>query len=107
MGDMYDIAWDIKATKALRKYYAYYKENASPEVAERFASAIMEAVETLLDQPERYPIDRHLSHLPQQYRSIAVWNFKIVYEFTGFEIFILHIYHTKQSPARVRREFMN
>ncbi|MFN0034988.1 MAG: type II toxin-antitoxin system RelE/ParE family toxin [Saprospiraceae bacterium] len=107
MESTFDIAWDAKATTALRKYYNYYKKNASVLVAERFTSAIAEAVETLLEQPERYPVDKHLAHLPQTYRALPVWNFKIVYEFTGFDIFILFIYHTKQSPARIRREFEN
>ncbi len=107
MEGLYDIAWDVKASKALRKYYNYYQKNASASVAERFALAIVEAVETLLEQPERYPVDKHLAHLPQQYRALPVWNFKVVYEFTGYEIIILFIYHTKQSPARIRREFEN
>lgn len=107
MQGTYDIAWDIKASKALRKYYDYYNKNASKAVAERFALAIVEAVETLLEQPERYPVDKNLSHLPERYRAIPVWNFNVVYEFTGYEILILFIYHTKQNPARIRREFEN
>lgn len=74
-------------------------------MAERFSGAISEAVETLLEHPERYPRDKHLAHRTENLRSIPVWNFKVVYEFTGAEIIILFIYHTKQSPERIKREF--
>lgn len=101
----YDLCWDAKATKLLRKYFNYYKKNASLAVAERFQQAITDAVETLLEHPERYPSEKLLAHLPQNYRSIPVWNFKIVYEFTGMELIIVFIYHQKQHPDNIRKSF--
>ena len=105
MNTPYDLSWDVKAMKALRNYYNYFKKNASVAVAERFLEAVSQAVETLLEQPERYPREKLLLHLPQNYRTIPVWDFRIIYEFTGYELMVLFIYHARQDPKKVKKAF--
>jgi len=98
-----DLCWDETALRAMRKTFNYLRKNASESVALKFKNQVFEAVETLLEHPERYAYDRLLLENPPRYRSIPVNDYRIVYEFKQNTIFILLIYHSRQNPEKVKK----
>lgn len=99
----HDLCWDENALRSLRKIFNYLRKHSSEKKAQIFKTRVFEAVETLLEQPERYSYDRLLLEYPPRYRSIPLDGYKIVYEFKQQTIFILLIYHTRQNPQKIKK----
>jgi plasmid stabilization system protein ParE len=106
MYDEFDIGWSNRAGKDLLKIKAYILENASETVAQKVLFRLYNAVEPTRTQPERYPLDPRLKKLGN-YRFIKVWNYKIIYEFTGNQIIVHRVIHSKQDMRRLVRSFKN
>jgi toxin ParE1/3/4 len=68
-------------------------------------SEIVGAAEPLRTQPERYPLEPQLQNLPDKYRFIKVGLYKIIYTFTGQEVIITHVFHSKQDPSKLKKHF--
>jgi len=51
----YDVAFSVHAGCDLREIRRYLTKNASARVALKIVAGLFEAIETLQDQPERYP----------------------------------------------------
>lgn len=103
MEQAYDICWDEKAMQAMRNIFNYLKKNASEKVANEFREQVFDKVGSLLEHPERYSYDRILMTNPPAFRSIPIGKYRVVYKFTGHAIFILFIYHTSQSPRKIKK----
>jgi plasmid stabilization system protein ParE len=100
----FDIAFSIRAGRDLQAIRRYLRENASDRVAERVLSGIFAAIETLQEFPERYPPEPLLVQYGN-YRVIRKGSYKIFYEFTGFDIFIVRVVHTKRDLKRILQNF--
>jgi plasmid stabilization system protein ParE len=105
MEDLFDICWDNSVHGELKKMYKYLSENVSEAYADKMMRAIVGAVEPLRTQPERYPLEPQLLHLKEQYRFINVGLYKIIYTFTGQEVIITHLFHSKRNPAKLKNKF--
>lgn len=101
MDQDFDICWDNKATKSLKKIYTFLSKNASRETANNVRKALMSSIDGLRKHPERYPLEPNLRHRPEQFRYIQKWSYKIIYEFTGREVIILYVFHTRQDPQKL------
>ena len=55
--------------------------------------------------PERFPKEPLLSHLPNNFRFVQKWNYKILYEFTGQEVISIDVFHTSRSPDKIVEKF--
>ncbi len=102
MTERYEIAWNSKSGKDLATIKAYLIDNTSEYTALKVIKGLIQIVHTLEEQPERYPI-----YLPLRkygnYRYIVKWNFRIVYEFTGHQVIVNRIIHTKRA-YKVRKD---
>ena len=105
MEQEFDICWDIEAGKQLKEIYEYIKENASEKSAKKIRKAIIDKIDGLRKQPERFPPEPLLSHRKENFRFILVKPYKIIYEFVNQEVRILFIYNTRQNPDKVADHF--
>jgi len=99
MSEEFDIGWSNRTSKDLEKIERYLKENASDLVAEKVIRALFNAVEPTRTQPERFPLEPKLKKYGN-YRFIMIWNYRIIYEFTGNQIIVHRIVHGRQDRRK-------
>ena len=104
MNESFDIGWSSQVGKDLNKIKAFLLENASEEVARKVVHGLLNAVEPTRLQPERYPREPRLRKLGN-FRFIKKWNFKIIYEFTGNQIIVTRIIHSRRDFKQFIRTF--
>ena len=104
MYDEFDIGWSNRAGKDLLRIKEWLTENASEVVATKVLFRLYNSVEPTRTQPERFPPEPRLKKLGN-YRFIKVWSYKIIYEFTGNQIIVHRIIHTKRDLKRMVRSF--
>lgn len=97
------IRWDKEAVENLKDIYDYISVDSVVQ-AKKVKSELLRLTRTLNDFPEKYSIEPYLADEPGNFRSIAKWSYKIIYEITENEIIILMIFHTKQNPDKIRRQ---
>ncbi|MFN8302886.1 MAG: type II toxin-antitoxin system RelE/ParE family toxin [Saprospiraceae bacterium] len=100
----YDVAFSIHAGRDLREIRKYITQKASPKVAQRVIASLFEAVETLQEHPERYPIEPLLAE-HGNYRVIRKGAYEIFYEFTGYDIYVYRVVHSKRDLERLFKRF--
>ncbi len=100
----YDVAFSIHAGRDLREIRKYLTQNASKKVALKVVASLFEAIETLQEHPERYPQEPLLAERGN-YRVIRKGAYEIFYEFTGYDIYIYRIVHSKRDLERLLKRF--
>ena len=105
MEQEYDICWDFEAGKQLKDIYDHIKKNASENSARKIRNTIIDRIDELRKQPERFPPEPLLSHRKENFRFILVKPYKIIYEFVNQEVRILFIYSTRQNPNKILDHF--
>lgn len=80
-------------------YYYIYSSFHSPLTANKFYSKIKDSILSLNFFPERYPRISVKNLNNHNLRKMIIENYIIVYEVqnTSNEVFILHIFHSKQN----------
>lgn len=96
----YDVAFSVRAGRDLREIRSYLQQHASHQVAQKVLSGLFEAIESLQEHPERYPVEPLLAD-HGNYRVIRKGVYKIFYEFTGFDIYICRVVHAKRDLQRI------
>lgn len=105
MEQQYDICWDVEAGKQLKKIYQYIRVNYSEKSAKKIRKLIIDRIDGLRTNPERYPPEPLLSHHKENFRFIVVKPYKVIYEFVNQEVRILFIYSTSQDPKKLQEFF--
>jgi len=100
----YDVAFSFRAGRDMREIRRYLKEKASEQVAQKVILGLFEAIETLQEQPEPYPQEPLLVE-HGNYRVIRKGAYDIFYEFTGHDIYIYRIVHSKRDLQRIFKRF--
>jgi plasmid stabilization system protein ParE len=101
MDQEFDICWDVKAGKQLKKIYKYIKKNYSENTAKKVRKAIMDKIDGLRINPERSPPEPLLSHQKENFRYIQVSSYKIIYQFAHPEVRVLYIHNLYQNPEKI------
>ncbi len=96
MTERFEIGWSNTAGKDLKNIKTYLNENASEKIATKLIKGLIQVAHTLEEQPERYPAYPALKK-HGNFRYILKSNFKIIYEFTGHQVIIHRIIHTKRA----------
>ena len=99
-----DIAFTVRAGKDLQNIRKYLTSKASASVARKVLLRLFDAIETLRAQPERYPPEPLLKE-HGNYRVIRKASYKIFYEYTGQEIIILRVIHTRRDLTKIFTNF--
>jgi plasmid stabilization system protein ParE len=98
MNQLFNIFWDVKADKSLDEIHDFYLDAYSKKTADKVRREFFDKIEILIENPEVFPLEPLLEAIPGNLRYILVRHFKIIYEFTGQEIIILHIFNTNKNP---------
>jgi plasmid stabilization system protein ParE len=91
------IVWNNHAINFLRRAIERIKED-SPQNAVMVKEGIAKAVDSLINHPERHPMDMFKSNNDGSYRAFEKFSFRIAYRITETQILILRVRHVKQEP---------
>ena len=99
---VYEIIIKAQARIDVLSQYTYYAENESVRYAEKFLRGFMEQVESILPFVWAYPECRFLPTKNQSYRNIVWGDHLIIYKILKRKVWIVGVFHTKQSPAKLK-----
>jgi len=102
MDNEFDIGWSNRAGKDLLEIKAYLIENVSEAIAGKVIVRLFSAVEPTRTQPERFPYEPRFQKYGN-FRYIKVWSYKIIYEFTGNQIIVHRIIHSKRDLRKLTK----
>jgi plasmid stabilization system protein ParE len=91
------LIWDQQALIRLEKSLEWISET-SIQQAELVEQAILEKIEIVRINPERYSPDKYKRNNPGNYRAFETHSYRISYRHTEDEIRILRFHHVKQDP---------
>lgn len=95
------VRWDIEAIEDLKSIYKFIKKE-SPDNAEKVKKELIKLSGRLTTFPDKYPKEPILDQEDGDFRFIAKWSYKIIYEITNKEVIIALIFHTSQEPAKIK-----
>jgi plasmid stabilization system protein ParE len=100
-----EIYWTEFAERELENIFEYYLEHASPEIAEKITSGILNSTDKLKENPEIGPIEQRLKNRPQGFRFINYKRYKIIYWINKDEnrVEINDVFNTRQDPVEMER----
>ena len=96
------IKWYIEASGDLDKIYDYYLTK-NPRAAAMMYNKILDDVEILATQPYIAAIEQILIDCPENYRSLIVENYKVVYFIKDDLVLIVQIFDCRQNPIKLKR----
>jgi len=88
-----------KARASLRSYFEYLKVEVSLETAQHVRDEILSKCAKLKDF-SGYSKEKYLEDEPEEYRSITLWHYNIIYTVTEQEVRVLNIIHTSRNPEK-------
>jgi plasmid stabilization system protein ParE len=102
----YELIWSNEAIDDLETINDYWVERESQFVADKVMSEILETQKKISKMPESHPLVQQLLHLPQEFRYFNTKRgYKLIFEVSIDEIFILRIFHTKQNLEIIFKEW--
>jgi len=96
------ILWDKKAKANLDDIYEHISKDSIP-AARKVKKELIRLARGLNDFPEKYSVEPYLADEPENYRSVAKWSYKIIYEVTEDSIIIADVFQTSQHPGKIRK----
>ena len=97
----YRIIWDDDAKASLRKVYDYIAKD-SFQSARKVRSGIVRKARSLKTFPFRFAVERLLEDQSKEYRSVLIWDYKIIYRVAGDTVRILDVFHTSRNPEELK-----
>lgn len=91
------IDWDRQALRQFNKAILHIAEE-SVQNAENVRVDIVEKIEALIPNPERYPTDKYKVENDGNYRAFELHRLRVTY-FVGWDVIrILRVRHTSREP---------
>ena len=75
----------------------------SPIAATKVRKKLIDTAKSLKELPERFSREEYLLGKPGNYRSVALWHYKIVYKILDDEVVLLRFIHTSRDPELIRK----
>lgn len=97
------VRWDVEAVEDLKAIHKYIKKD-SPDRAEKVKKELIRLAGKLSTFPDKYPKEPILDQENGDFRFVAKWNYKIIFELTNKEIIIALIFHTSQDPTKIKKD---
>ena len=94
---MKKLTWTRKASSQLEKIYLYI-ENDSPQNAESVVLTILNKLDDIVGNEEKYPIDKYRKNNKGDFRAFEFFRIRISYQILQDEILIVRIRSTSQKP---------
>jgi len=100
------VRWTRFAEKKLEDIYQYYRLKASPNVAKKLASKIVQSSLKLRDHPNVGTIEPLLADRPQSFRYIIHNYYKIIYWVNESDNFIeiVNVFDCRRNPDMIQKE---
>lgn len=102
----FDLTFSKQFDQDLEEILDYLTKEASESAAEKVRNEVFKAVETLIDHPERYPPEpllvKHGNYRVIRLRKVP---YEVFYRFTGTEIYVIRIIHSKRDLTRIFKRF--
>lgn len=95
------VLWSQRAKTELDDIYEYIKTD-SPSAAKKVKKTIVQRAASLNDFPEKFPQEPFLAFEKENYRYAILWSYKLIFEITNSSIIIATIFHTSQSPNKIK-----
>lgn len=101
-----EIVYSRRFDQDFSEILRYLRQNISNQVADNMRDRIFEVIESLPENPERYPPEPKLAHLGN-FRVIRMKKepYKIFYRYTETEIRIARIFYSKRDFDRIFRRY--
>lgn len=99
------IFWTDFAKSELKNIYAYHKNVASPRIAKKLVTTLVNETKNLSHHPESGQIEELLVNRPQRFRYLISGNYKIIYwvNLKKNRIEIVDIFDCRQKPIKIKR----
>lgn len=99
------IIWSAFAETQLDDIYTYYKKKASPRIAEKLVTGIINESKKLAKTPHIGQVEKLLKQRKIQYRYLVFKNYKLIYsvDFENRCIKIVDVFDTRQNPPKLTR----
>lgn len=91
------IDWDRQALRQFNKAILYIAEE-SVQNAENVRTEIVEKIEALLPNPEKYPPDKYKVENDGNFRAFELHRLRVAYYVGGDVIRILRVRHASREP---------
>lgn len=101
------VIWTHFAVSNLKQIVAYYKEKASPVIAQKIKSDIFSATKQLVLYPHSGQEEETLERLNEGHRYLVQGNYKIIYKEVKEGILITDVFDTRQDPVKINDENRN
>jgi len=101
------IIWSDFASETLSEIYQYYKEKASPTIAQKIKTEIFTATRQLKKHPSSGQIEINLEELNEGHRYLVKGNYKIIYKEIPEGMLITDVFDTRQDPININDENRN
>lgn len=95
------IVWTDFASETLSDIYEYYKEKASPILAQKIKSEIFKSTRQLKQFPYSGHVELNLQKLNEGHRFLVKGNYKIIYKEIPEGILITDVFDTRQDPVKI------
>ena len=96
------IRWDKLAKENLDQIFDFIAKD-SISAARYVKKELVNLAGSLNDFPEKYSKEEFLIDLPENFRSVSKWSYKIIFEITNDCIIIADLFHTSQHPSKIKR----
>jgi len=94
-----EIVWTKQAKSQLREIYNYISQE-SVQNAIKVINDLIQAVENIVQYPEKHKIDQYKKDNDGTYRAFEKHHFRISYRNENQIIRILRVRHTKMNPKK-------
>jgi len=97
------IEWSELSLRQLNDIYDYYSITASPKIAGKIVSKLLNRVEILYHNPLSGPIEELLNEMPEDFRYLVETNYKIIYWKENEVITIASVFDCRQNPKKMKK----
>jgi plasmid stabilization system protein ParE len=101
------IIWSDFASETLSEIYQYYKEKASPTIAQKIKAEIFTATRQLKKHSSSGQIEINLEELNEGHRYLVKGNYKIIYKKIPEGMLITDVFDARQDPININDENRN
>lgn len=96
-GTLPKVVWNSRAAASLREIYEWIRMD-SPNNANLVREGIIEVINGLPNNPQKFPPDKFKKNNSGDYRAFEKFSYRVAYRFSSQEIRVLRIRHVKQEP---------
>lgn len=79
-----------------------YIEKQSPSAAKYVRTKLIQKAKSLSKLPERFSREEYLSEQEGNYRSVSLWQYKIIYRVQNDDVLIIRFIHTSRDPEEIK-----